>query len=163
MSEQWFSRIFPTNVIALSRIQNTASSPARLHFVFSGWACGPCALLRVAELNSCFDMPASNTSAPRPAARRCHQGYNPSVEPSSSHRVLVRWGVSAPRTASPPAWLLSSYQFRVVLLILTQDRREQMFWNAGQKRRSTTLFFFKKKTLTQWRTIHCFRLENTSL
>lgn len=157
-SEQWLSRIFPTNVTALSRIQNTASSPAG-STLFSvaelagqnrdSLDLGPCALLRVAELNSCFDMPASNTSVPRPAARRCHQGYNLSVEPSSSHRVLVRWGVSAPRTASPPAWLLSSFQFRAVLLILTQGRREQMFWNAGQKRRS------KKK--------NCDSAENHSL
>lgn len=82
-------------------------------------------VLRVAEINSCFDMPASNTSALRPEA--CIRDIIhlssclPVTECSSAG------GVSSPRTASPSAWLLSSHRFRVVLLILTQGPREQMF------------------------------------
>lgn len=66
---------------------------------------GPPPDFLVGELYSCFDMPLSNTPAPWPAARHRQQGYNPSVEPSLSHRVLIRWGGCGAMSLQP--WLFS--------------------------------------------------------
>lgn len=43
------------------------------------------------ELYNCFDIPLSNTSALWSAPRHGQQGFNPSVEPSPNHRVLIHW------------------------------------------------------------------------
>lgn len=113
----------PTNIIALSRNKNKTSvargiAVHRRFFSVTehtrqdrGWLdLGPSAVFRVGGLYNCFDMPLSNTSAPWPAARRWQRGYNPSVEPSLSHRALIQRGL-APRTASPPPWLFSPISF----------------------------------------------------
>lgn len=54
------------------------------------WSWPPSVDFLVQVLRKCFDMLLSNISAAWPAASHRQQGYNPSVEPSLSHRVLIQ-------------------------------------------------------------------------
>lgn len=83
------------------------------------------------NLYSCFDMPLSSTSAPWPAARHRQQGYNPSVEPSWSHRALSHWGLVV-RDVSLQPWLFSCISFgRSVSEMLLNPKLEGL--KVGEK------------------------------